>query len=365
MAKKMFQISLETLAVSVLLMLLPNIVRCDDEPIPADSSQLNAWFDRQVGARRSSVAPPLAAAEGKTTVITVKAGGGGDFKTVSDAIKSVPADNKNRIIISIGPGNYTERIKIDRNKPFITLYGDPTNPPVLISSGTALQYGTVDSATLIVESDFFSGVNLKVVNSAPRPDGVMKLAMAAALRISGDGASFYNCKFYGYQDTVCDDKGKHVFKDCYIEGTVDFIFGSGQSLYLNTELHVIPGDPMAIIAAQARKANTDPDGYVFVHCKVTGSGGTAYLGRSWFPNGRVVYAYSELSDVVHVEGWSDNKHPETDSTVYFGEYNNKGAGAAFEKRAPFTKKLTDADAKQFLSLAFVEGSKWLLPPAKV
>lgn len=52
------------------------------------------------------------------------------------------------------------------------------------------------------------------------------------MRISGDKAAFYNCKFYGFQDTVCDDAGNHFFKDCYIEGTFDFIFGSGTSMYL-------------------------------------------------------------------------------------------------------------------------------------
>ncbi|GFP87035.1 pectinesterase 2 [Phtheirospermum japonicum] len=336
----MLEITLETLVVTILL-LIP-IVRCNDnELIPADSSQLNSWFDRQVGAsgaRTSSVEPPLAAAEGKATVIKVRAGGGGDFKTIADAVKSVPAGNQKRVVISIGPGNYTEKVTVDRNKPFITFHGDPKTR---------------------------RAVNLKVVNSAPRPDGVRKGAQAAALRISGNRASFYNCGFYGYQDTVCDDKGKHLFKDCYIEGTVDFIFGSGKSLYLNSEIHVIPGDPMAMITAQARSSKEEDTGYIFVHCKVTGSGGKAYLGRSWFPSPRVVFAFSELSDAIHPQGWSDNKQPSTDSTVYFGEYNNRGPGANWEKRVPFAKKLSAADVKPFLSLAFVEGSKWLLPPAKV
>lgn len=60
----------------------------------------------------------------------------------------------------------------------------------------------------------------------------MKLAQAVALRAGGDFQAYYNVKLYGFQDTLCDIKGKHLFKDCYIEGTVDFIFGSGQSLYL-------------------------------------------------------------------------------------------------------------------------------------
>lgn len=64
------------------------------------------------------------------------------------------------------------------------------------------------------------------------PDAKREGAQAVAMRISGDKATFYNCKFIGYQDTLCDDKGKHLFKDCYISGTVDFIFGNGQSMYL-------------------------------------------------------------------------------------------------------------------------------------
>ncbi|CAN1291037.1 Probable pectinesterase 49 [Linum perenne] len=52
------------------------------------------------------------------------------------------------------------------------------------------------------------------------------------MRISGDKAAFYNCHFIGFQDTLCDDRGRHLFMDCYVRGTVDFIFGNGQSLYL-------------------------------------------------------------------------------------------------------------------------------------
>ncbi|MQL73340.1 hypothetical protein Taro_005683, partial [Colocasia esculenta] len=33
------------------------------------------------------------------------------------------------------------------------------------------------------------------------------------------------------QDTMCDDIGGHYFKDCYIEGSIDFIFYGGRSMY--------------------------------------------------------------------------------------------------------------------------------------
>lgn len=35
--------------------------------------------------------------------------------------------------------------------------------PTLVYNGDAATYGTVDSATLIVESDYFSAVNLNIV----------------------------------------------------------------------------------------------------------------------------------------------------------------------------------------------------------
>lgn len=69
-------------------------------------------------------------------------------------------------------------------------------------------------------------------NSTPRPDATNGDAYGLAARVMGDSAAFYNCKFLGFKNTLLDDKGRHFFKDCYIEGTDDFIFGDGRSLYL-------------------------------------------------------------------------------------------------------------------------------------
>lgn len=51
------------------------------------------------------------------------------------------------------------------------------------------------------------------------------------------------------------------------------------------------------------------------------------------------------------------------STVYFGEYHNEGPGSDLSKRAAYGKQLSDAEVKPFISIAYIEGSKWLLPPA--
>ncbi|XP_074310303.1 pectinesterase 1-like [Silene latifolia] len=337
--------------------------------IPADGGKIESWFQsviKPLSLRKGTLEPSLVEAENAVEIIKVRKDGSGKFKTITDAVKSIDIGNNNRVIISIGPGEYKEKIKIERFKPYITFYGtDPKNMPIISYSGTAAQYGTVDSATLIVESDYFVGVNLVIANSAPRPDGKRVGAQAVALRISGDSAAFYNCKFKGFQDTICDDKGDHFFKDCYIEGTVDFIFGEARSIYLNSEIRVIPGDPLAYIVAHARKNADGVGGYSFVHCKVTGTGHNAFLARAWMEAARSVYSYCTLTDVVHPEGFSDNRRPQMQKTVYFGEYKNTGPGASVKGRAKFAKQLTDNEAQKFITLDYIEATKWLLPPPKV
>lgn len=58
---------------------------------------------------------------------------------------------------------------------------------------------------------------------------------AVALRIAGDKAMFYKVKILGTQDTLLDDTGSHYFYKCYIQGSVDFIFGRSTSLYKVTK----------------------------------------------------------------------------------------------------------------------------------
>lgn len=62
---------------------------------------------------------------------------------------------------------------------------------------------------------------------------------------------------------------------------------------------------MAMITAQARKSASEQTGFSFVHCRVTGRGRVAYLGRAWFPHARVIYSYSDISDVILPVGWFD------------------------------------------------------------
>ncbi|MBA0703614.1 hypothetical protein Golax_015925 [Gossypium laxum] len=331
--------------ITIILVFAPTVSSQSSPEIPEDKSQVSAWFDANVmpaSERTGSIDPVLAQAETEPTVVKVVQGGGGDFETITEAIESVPEGNDKRVIISIGPGSYKEKIKIERTKPFITFHGDPDGMPTLTFHGTAHDYGT---------------------NSAPRPDGKTEGAQAVALRISGDEAAFYNCKIIGFQDTLCDDRGNHFFMNCYIHGTVDFIFGSGKSL--NAELYVDGDTGLTVITAQARESQEENTGYSFVHCTITGTAQGAYLGRAWKTSPKVVYAYTDMSEVINPEGWSHNLRPERAQTVFYGEYKNTGPGADQAGRVPFAAQLTENVAQEFLNLGFIEGSRWLLPPPNI
>ncbi|XP_031252298.1 putative pectinesterase 63 [Pistacia vera] len=369
---KQFAILAIVLTTTLLSSQLIPTVFCTD--IPSEKAKLDDWIGKSIkdynhrktklNHTKSPLYDILAAAEAHVKVITVKKDGSGDFKTVTDAIKSVPAGNSQRVVIKIGGGEYREKIIIDRSKKFITLYGDPNELTKIVYDGTATKYGTFNSATVIVESHYFVAVNIAFVNSSPMPDSRRTDAQAVALRISGDKAAFHNCKFAGFQDTLCDDKGRHFFRDCYIEGTVDFIFGNGQSLYLNTTIKSV-AKGLGVITANGREKATEKSGFTFVHCTIVGTG-DIYLGRAWKESPRVIFAYTYMGTLINSEGWSNSMIGEKDNkAVYYGEYKCKGPGASASGRAKFARILSDEEAEPFLSMTYLNGNKWILPPPTV
>ncbi|CAL1405601.1 unnamed protein product [Linum trigynum] len=350
------------LAISLALLAAGFIVADDTTPIPEDKGQVEAWFKQNVkplAERKDTLNATLVAAEMNPKTIRVRTDGSGDFSTLTGAINSIPSGNKQRVIVDLGSGEYTEKVMIERTRPFVTLKGDPNAMPIVQFSGTAREYGTVYSATVQVEGDYFVASNVIFKNTAPAPDGSQKGEQALAFRIGGNMATFYNCRFHGFQDTLCDDRGWHFFKNCYIEGTVDFIFGSGTSLYLNTELKVLKNG--GFISAQARNQD-DTTGYSFVHCDITGMARDSFLGRAWSKMPKVAFLYCNIGAVINPLGWSDNNKPERDTTLEFREYKNTGPSSNLATRAKFDKPLTDAEALHYLSLGFIHGSSWLLPP---
>ncbi|XP_074280911.1 putative pectinesterase 53 [Silene latifolia] len=289
----------------------------------------------------------------------------GDFTSIQDAIDSLPIINLVRVVIKVKSGTYSEKVNIPRLKSFITIQGEGADKTIVQWGDTAQTHGpngrplgTYGSATFAVNSPYFVAKNITFKNTTPAPAPGAVGKQAVAFRISADTAAFVGCKFLGAQDTLYDQFGRHYYKDCYIEGTVDFIFGNGLSLFQGCHVHAVAQNYGAV-TAQGRKSMLDDTGFSFVNCKVTGSG-ALYLGRAWGPFSRVVFAYTYMDNIIIPKGWYDWGDPTRQMTVSYGQYKCRGPGSSYAGRVAWSRELTDEEAKPFLSLSFIDGSEWII-----
>ncbi|KAI7728660.1 hypothetical protein M8C21_010226 [Ambrosia artemisiifolia] len=299
--------------------------------------------------------------------ITVDVNGSGDYTTVQAAVDSVSVNNRKNILIHISAGVYVEKVVVPATKPYITFQGEGKNKTVIQWHDQASDRGpdgqllrTYRTASVIVYANYFSARNISFKNTTPAPLPGMHGWQAAAFRISGDKAYFSGCGFYGAQDTLCDDAGRHYFKECYIEGSIDFIFGNGRSMYKDCELHSI-ATRFGAIAAQDRRTPNDKSGFAFVGCRVTGTG-PLYVGRAMGQYSRIVYSNTYFDDIVARGGWDDWDHTSNKSkTVFFGVYRCWGPGAAALRGVSWARELNYSSAHKFLAKSFVNGRHWITP----
>ncbi|KAL8166063.1 hypothetical protein V2J09_007562 [Rumex salicifolius] len=290
---------------------------------------------------------PAAAARRRQT-ITVDAAGNGNYWRIQDAVDSVPSGNSDPVLIRVKPGVYLEKVVVPVDKPFITLAGRDAN-------GTVIKWGDNGdihlSPTVTVFASNFVARYLTFENSHGAG------AKAVALRVTGDKAAFYGCRILSYQDTLLDESGRHYYKNCYIEGGTDFIFGNGASLFVKCRVHSISTEEGAI-TAQKRETALEKTGFYFVMCEVTGDE-SFVLGRPWGAYARVVFAYSYLSSEVAPRGWDDWGKPIRRRTAYYGEYNCFGPGANRTERAYWSRSLTRQEGLMFTNANVIDGTDWI------
>ncbi|GMI91263.1 pectinesterase 11, A. THALIANA PECTINESTERASE 11 [Hibiscus trionum] len=289
-----------------------------------------------------------AAVTSTAVLITVDQSGNGDYKKIQDAIDSVPSNNNELVYISVKPGVYEEKIVVPADKSFITISGLKANNVIITWNDSG---NIFESPTFSVLASDFVGRYLTIQNTFGPG------ARAVALRVSGDRTSFIGCRILSYQDTLLDDTGRHYYKNCYIEGAVDFIFGNAASLFERCHVHTLSeGD--AAITAQRRESPSENTGFTFLGCKITGVR-TAVLGRPWGAYSRVIFAFSYMSNVILPQGWDDWGDLSKQSTVFYREYKCYGPGANARKRVEWSGKLTDNEAGIFLTKNMIGGRSWI------
>ena len=307
-------------------------------------------------------------------MIIVARDGSGDFTTIQAAIDSIPeAPGRVPTIILLRMDEYHERVIV--NKSNVRIIGEARDRTVITWSACAkdpypdgTEKGTFLSFTLLVTGNDVEIENLTVRNDAG--DGRV-VGQAVAAYGAGDRGVWRNCKFYGHQDTLfCGPLDWHIeaevsprvlrapyvghcgdcppigyrqyFEDCYIEGDVDFIFGSYRCWFERCTLF------MGSRGGWYTAANTpecQAHGFVFHRCRLTGSceEGKGYLGRPWRKFARTVFLECEMDEHVAPEGFADWDEVKV-VTWRYGEWHTAGARADQSARHPRQKRLTDAEA---------------------
>ncbi|XP_052111701.1 probable pectinesterase 29 [Arachis duranensis] len=271
--------------------------------------------------------------------IIVDSLGHGNFSTIQSAIDSVPSNNKYWVSINVKPGIYREKVTIPIDKPYIILKGSEKMRTWVEwdDHNTTAQSPTFQSMAdnIVVKSISFRVTNhlylinyiilclflfhlLNIINIYNNSINKNSRVPALAALISGDKSYFYNAlisgdksyfykvRFFGLQDTLWDNQGKHYYKFCTIQGAVDFIFGAGQSLFERCNINVIGralGEGfVGYITAQGRERPKDSNGFVFKNCSISGDGST-FLGRPWRPYARVFFYSTNMTNIIQPAGW--------------------------------------------------------------
>ena len=276
--------------------------------------------------------------------IVVAADGSGDFKTVQQALDHVPDDNNQRVVIQIKPGIYREQIRV--TKRYVKLLGEDAHRTVITHRISAQEAGSTRLAfTAYVNANNFRAENLTFENSFGTG------SQAVALFLDAEDAIFENCRFIGWQDTLFVNGSRHFFADCYIEGHVDFIFGSASAVFQACTIH---SKGAGYVTAHYRTSDDETTGFVFIGCRLTGqdTGKGVYLGRPWRPYARVVFIDSWLGPHIKPEGWDNWRDPAREKTAWFAEYKSFGPGANPKTRVAWSRQLTGAEAAQFSKNAF-------------
>ncbi|CEG68534.1 hypothetical protein RMATCC62417_04778 [Rhizopus microsporus] len=294
------------------------------------------------------------------------------YKSISKAIASLP-NNAESYTVLIAPGTYTEQFTITRSN----LVLKPTSGIVTIqyASGhdTSSKTGsTADSAVLTIKGKNVMLQDIVIANT-------FKQGRVAnvALHIDAPQAYFKNVKIYGFQDTLLINRsGSAYFKNCWIEGSVDFIWGFGTGYF--DKCIIASNQKGTSVTAHGRDTPNGPGGFYFNHCvfKATVPSGplsktynpsmaftspaqfpdTCFFARPWGKYSRVIIMNSDIGSYIKPAGWSgwSDANPNTANVVY-GEYKNFGARPWTNARARFAKNLSDSQVAQYSAKKIFNG----------
>ena len=280
-------------------------------------------------------------AQERQDTIVVSRDGTGNFRTLQEAIESARAFMDYTVTIYVRNGVYKEKVIVPSWVENIDIIGEDRDKTIITYDDHANinKMGTFRTYTVKVEGSDITFKNLTIENNAAQ------LGQAVALHTEGDRLKFINCRILGNQDTIYTGAKftRLYFKDCYIDGTTDFIFGPSTALF---EDCIIRSKRNSYVTA-ASTPKEAKYGYVFKHCKLTAEPGVdkVYLGRPWRPYAYTLFIECELGKHIVSAGWHNWGKQSNEETARYMEYKNTGDGANASERVAWSKQLTKKEAE--------------------
>lgn len=269
--------------------------------------------------------------------------GSGQYTTVQAAIDAVPDFRKAVTSIYIKKGVYKEKIVIAGSKMNILLkgedgavitYDDYAGKPNIFGENK----GTSGSSSIYIFGPGFTAENIVFENSSG------PVGQAVACHVAADRAVFRRCRFLGFQDTLYTygEQTREYYEDCYIEGTVDFIFGKATAVFNRCELH--SKTTGGYVTAPATPQDSQY-GYVFYDCRLTAGqevkDGSVWLSRPWRPYAKAVFIRCQMGRHIRPQGYHNWGKPDNERTAYYAEYQCSGEGSKTDNRVVWAHQLDD------------------------
>ncbi|MFG2383131.1 pectinesterase family protein [Streptomyces avermitilis] len=293
----------------------------------------------------------------------VHPGGLGDHTTVQAAVTAAGGTSQafstgggsGRSLV-LAPGVYRETVAVSvarTEMTWIGASGDPRDVVIVYDNAAGTPkpgggtYGTTGSATTTVQADGFTARSITFANDFLRADHPeITGTQAVAIKVQGDRSAFLGCRFLGHQDTLYADSmalgtyARQYYRDCYVEGDVDFVFGRATAVYERCHFRTLnrtdlAGAPYGFVFAPSTAA-ANPRGYLVTRGRVTSGAPDAYykLARPWVPSSDTTARPMLTIRDTRLAAGIDAVAPYTNmSDSYpwqsqrFAEYRNSGPGA--------------------------------------
>lgn len=335
---------------------------------PSTAYYARTFATNSAGTSYGNVITVTTKATDPDVVKTIAKDGTGDYTTVQSAFNAVPDNYTGRWIIHIKPGIYTERPTLLAAKSNVFLIGDDANTTIItnnvaagnINPETGSPYGTSLSQTMAVFANDFTASKITIANTfvnSTANTAINPATQAVALKTQGDRQAFYDCRILGYQDTYLGNSiGRAYFKNSYIEGNVDFIFGRQTVVFDQCTTYINRNN--SVVTAPSTESTTK-FGFVFLDCNLTvPAAGTQdfngtvisnfHFGRAWQNTPKSAFIRTATPAMLNPIGWTTPINGAL--PVTFVEYGNTGDGATPERlalRANGGVVLTEAQSQVF------------------